>query len=148
MLVKIYELIHSFFFLKNHKKKNDNNLKATPNTNKIPIAYHLLKSNFNWSIKDSLKATSFSSNPMKLYLFGDKYSIQPIHFGKSALFLKNPEKVIIGSKNIGMIAATSFSSKITLPTKSPKDAPQNDINAKFKQCKKNCPPVFERPTIK
>jgi hypothetical protein len=35
---------HCDFFLKNHKQKSDNNLKASPNPNKTATALHISKS--------------------------------------------------------------------------------------------------------
>jgi hypothetical protein len=57
---------------------------------------------------DDRKATSFSTNPMRLYLLGDKYSSHPIHPPKSTLFLKKPENTMIGSSIIGTAADTDF----------------------------------------
>lgn len=76
------------------------------------------------------------------------YSIHPSHLGKSARFLKNPENIINGKTITGTTAETDFGSKITLPIKSPREAPQNDINPKMKQCKKNCGAEFAKSTIK
>lgn len=85
---------------------------------------------------------------MNPYLLGDMYWIQPIQPGKSALFLKNPAKRMIGKINIGTTADTDLGSKMILPNNNPNDAPLKAINIKTRQCMKNCPPVFAKSIIK
>lgn len=62
--------------------------------------------------------------------------------------MKNPEKAIIGNKNIGITTGISFQSIIMLPMKSPIEPPQNDIKEHTKQCKKNCYGVNAQHIIK
>lgn len=76
------------------------------------------------------------------------YYIHPNQGDKSFLFLKNPENVINGKRISAIIAPTSFSSETIEPKNNPIDAPQKDIKQNMTQCKKNCPPVSARLTIK
>lgn len=97
------------------------------------IASHLDTSKFNRETFDYLNATSFSTNAMNPYLFGDIYSNQPIQLGRSFLFLKNPENIINGKITKGIKAEADFASNITLPINKPNEAPQNDIKKNTKQ---------------
>lgn len=69
---------------------------------------------------------------MNAYLFGDKYSIHPIHFGRLFLFLKNPENKVIGNIIIGTTADIDFASNTTLPISIPNDEPDKPIKTKIK----------------
>jgi hypothetical protein len=66
---------------------------------------------------------------MKPYLLGEMNSIQPIHTGRSARFLKKPENKIIGSSIRGTTADIDLASKIILPSSKPKEDPLIPINA-------------------
>jgi len=72
-------------------------------------------------------------NPINPYLFGDMYSIHPIHFGKVSRFLKKPENKIIGRMRIGTTADTDLASKITLPKSNPNEAPLKDMRKNTRQ---------------
>ncbi len=108
-----------------HRKNADSIRSPIPRATNIPIAYPLLTSKFKVFINEALYAVSFPTWAIKLYLFGETYSIQPIQTGKLALFLKKPENKIIGNMTIGMTLLTDLPSKMTLPMNKPNDPPAN-----------------------
>lgn len=63
---------------------------------------------------------------------GDTYYIQPIQPGRSAVFLKNPEKRIRGTNIIPIAIVTDLRSLITLPRNNPKEFPHNPTKNKAK----------------
>ncbi len=123
----IWSLTHCVFFFSSQRKNIDINLKNIPNAKSIPTAYHFFTSKCKFPMRESLYSTSFSMKAVKEYLFGDMYSTQPIHAGKSSLFLKNPENSVIGNNTIGTTADTDFASKTTLPKNRPNEDPFNPM---------------------
>ena len=71
-----------------------------------------------------------------VYLIGEIYYIQPIHTGRSYLFLKKPENNITGKNNNGIIPEATLASVNIDPNINPNELPQKlqsiNINKKVK----------------
>jgi hypothetical protein len=121
-----------------HKKKKEIIRIPTPNASTTIIAGHIYNSKFSSLIGEDLYLTSFEARPMKEYLKGEMYWIQPIQSGMLPVFLKNPEKRIIGRAKIGTTALIDFSSMRIEPASRPTELPVNVIKKYVRYIMKNC----------
>jgi hypothetical protein len=115
---------HSNLDLSFHRKNRLPNLKHSARTARMPILNHILVSKLSSPTRDDeAMLTSFCTKAEKPYFTGDIYSIQPIHFGKLAEFLKKPENMKKGINIAGDTELTDLASVTILPSMSPRETP-------------------------
>jgi hypothetical protein len=74
------------------------------------MAGHYPKSKLRLSTNDEVYFTSLSTRAISPYLKGEIYSIQDVQEAIFPAFLKKPENMMIGNKNIGRTVLTDLES--------------------------------------